>query len=172
MLQVCIFSGHEGTLDSEGKVYITLMGGCELRSPSIARQVVRRMEREARGMPQPPKQVFVTLMGATEIKVPTLVEELIDLRDALGSGRFTLADWDRYALDGSRLDVSFVTYSLMAGFSDGELPSEDEEIDALAMQRHLGSITQEVGDLLKLGIGQHGGERRSIIRRAVVAAGA
>ncbi len=65
MFQACILSGHEAALDSDEKWYFTLMGSCELRAPTYARQIARTKEREgALGTP-PVRQVFITLAGST-----------------------------------------------------------------------------------------------------------
>jgi hypothetical protein len=167
MIQICIMSGHDGQLGSEKKVYFTLMGACDLLRPTFARQIVARRRDQGDGAGKPARQVFITLMGATEIKAPTLVEEYTDLRELLQSGALTLADWDRYAAEVDRSDVSVASFSLMAGFSECELPSENEEVDGLAMQRHLGNIPPSAGEILQHGIGLRGAERRATLRRAL-----
>lgn len=167
MLHACIMSGHEGVLDSEQRVYLTFMAGIELRAPTIARQIVaRRNQPEPRNGPAV-RQVFLTLLGGASIRVPTVTEEFMDFRDLIQSGKISLGDWDQHATDAQRTDVQISTFTVMGGFSDGELPSDDAEVDALAIQRHLGNIPEGVGEILKLGIGQRGGERRAILRRAV-----
>ena len=167
MIQVCIWSGHEGQLGSENKLYLTLMGGCELVCPTMARQILARRKQERNGSPAKPRQVFVTIMGGTEIKVPTLAQEYVDFRDLLHSSSVTMEEWDRYVTEVGRADVSVASFTLMGGFSDGQLPSENEEIDSLAVQLHLGSISEDAGRILQYGIGQHGAERRATVRRAV-----
>ncbi|MHC5108715.1 MAG: hypothetical protein ACYTHJ_02405 [Planctomycetota bacterium] len=176
MFQACILSGHEGTLGGGQKIYFTLMGSCELRAPTIARQIVSLVDRTDSGSQNSHsvKQLFITLMGSVEIKAPTLTEEFVDFRDLLHSGKLSLSNWDRYAAEANRSDVEIATFTLMGSFSDGELPEDDAEIDALAMQRHLGAISDDAAEVLKRGIGQRGGERRATLRRAItslVAAG-
>ncbi len=165
MIQVCIMSGHEGRLGSEGKVYLTLMGGCELTRPTLARQIAAS-RRRSEGLSRP-RQTFITLLGVTEIKVPTLAEEYIELQELIGSGSVTLADWDRCVADADRSDVTIASFTLMAGFGECELPSENDEIDALALQQHLGTISETASQVLQYGIGQRGAERRAILRRAI-----
>ena len=128
MLQVCIMSGHEGHLGSEKKVFLTLMGACELQCPTIARQILSRKQQPLNGAGPRPHQVFFTVMGATEIKVATLAQEFVDFTDMLRNGDLSLADWDRCIADVDRSDVTVQSYTLMAGFSDSELPTENEEI--------------------------------------------
>ena len=106
-------------------------------------------------------------MGATEINAPTLAEEFIDLQELLRSGELRMDDWERHAADAGRSDVSISSFTLMAGFSECELPSENEEVDSLALHRHLGNIPESAGAVLQHGIGQRGAERRATLRRAV-----
>ena len=68
-----------------------------------------------------------------------------------------------------RLDVSISSFTLMGGFSECELPSEDEEVDSLALQRHLGHIPESAGQILQYGIGRRGAERFATLRRALAA---
>lgn len=172
MIQVCIMSGHDGYLASDKKFYLTLMGGCDLICPTLARQIVAKRERERNGSSHAPKQFFLTIMGATEITAPTLAQEFMDLRDLLQSGSITMADWDRHSGDVGRADVSVGSLSLMGGFSDSELPTEDDEINALALQRHLGHISEAEGVALQYGIGRRGAERRASVRRAAASSAA
>jgi len=169
MIQFCIMGGHEGRVRPERKLYVTLMGACELTRQSVARQILTRRQQEKDGRPGPPAQFFLTLMGATEIKCPTLAEEFLDLRQLISSGALTMEDWDRATSDLGRLDVSIASFTLMGAFSENELPSENEEIESLAVQRHLGNISSAAGQVLQLGIGQRESERRATLRRAILA---
>ncbi len=171
MIQVCIMSWHEGYLASDKKVYLSLMGGCGLIGPTLARQIVTKRERERNGSARPPRQFFLTIMGAAEITAPPLAQEFLDLRDLLSSGAISMTDWDRAGGDAGHADVSIGSLTLMGHFSDRELPSEDDEINALALQRHLGHITEAQGQVLQCGIGQRGAERRATVRRAVTVGG-
>ena len=165
MIQVCIMSGHEGRLGSEGKIYLTLMGACELRRPTFARQIVNRRQ-QANGAPVS-RQTFVTLMGATEILAPTLAEEFLELSELLGTGAMTMADWDRAVLETGRSDANFATFTLMGAFDECALPEEPDEIDALALHQHLGHISESACEVLRYGIGQRDAERRATLRRAL-----
>jgi len=170
MVHFCIMGGYEGFLASEGKLYVTLMGACELTCPTIARQVLARRRREVNGAADSPvHQFFLTLMGATEIKLATLAQEYVDLADLLRNRTITLNDWDRHAGETARSDVSIGSFTALGGFSDGELPEEDEEIESLALQRHLGTISEAAASVLQCGIGVRGAERRATIRRAIAA---
>lgn len=166
MFQVCIMSGLEGNLGSENKVYLTVLGGCELTCPTVARQIVAALTRTENGRRDRPRQVFVTILGATEIKAPTLAQEYLDLRDLIQAGTLSVDDWDRTVSEVGRADVELQSYTVMGGFSDCELPSESEEIESLAMQRHLGNIAPEAGQILECAVGQRGAERRATLRRA------
>jgi len=169
MLQACIMSGLESDLSSDSKFYLTLMGGCELRAPTIAKQILAKQNRPKPDRAFPVTQTFVTFLGSTEIKVPTLAQEYLEYRDLIQSGSLNLGDWDRFTGELGRIDVKVVTFTIMGGYSEGELPTDDEEIDSLALQTHLGNIQETASEILKHGIGQRGAERRAILRRALAA---
>lgn len=169
MIHVCIMSGQDGYLASDNKFYFTLMGACDLICPTLARQIVAKRERERNGTSRPPRQFFLTIMGATEITAPTLAQEFLDFKDLLQSGAIAMADWDRHSGEIGRADVSVGSWKLMGHFSDSELPSDDDEVNALALQRHLGNISEAEGTALQYGIGQRGAQRRSAVRRAIAA---
>jgi len=40
MIQFCIMSGYEGRVRPERKVYVTLMGACDLKRSTVARQIL------------------------------------------------------------------------------------------------------------------------------------
>jgi hypothetical protein len=167
MIQFCIMSGHEAKIRPEPKIYVTLMGGCDLKRETVARRILTQRQRQREGKDTPPKQFFLTLMGGTVITCPTLAEEFLDLQQLIRAGELSLADWDRALADLGRLDVSIASFTLMGAFSECELPSETEEIDSLALQRHLGNISADAGEVLQHGIGQRDAERHSVVRRAL-----
>lgn len=167
MIHFCIMSGHEGSLGSDNKVYLTLMGACELVRPTLARQIVARRQREQQGKSRLPRQMFLTLMGVTGITAPTLAEEFIDLQELLKGGELRMEDWERAMGDIGRSDVLASSFTLMGAFSECELPSENAEVDSLALHRHLGNISDGAGHVLQHGIGQRGAERRATLRRAL-----
>ena len=167
MIQFCVMSAHEGRLGSEKKIYITFMAGCGLVRPTYARQLLAQRRNAQDGQPQRRGQFFLTIMGATEIASPTLAEEFLDLRELIKTGALTPEDWDRGLVQAGQPDVTISSFTLMAGFSEIELPSENAEADALALQQHLGSIPENVGQVLQLGVGQQEAERRATVRRAL-----
>ena len=67
-----------------------------------------------------------------------------------------------------RMDNSFYL-TLFGGLDEGGLPSEEQEIDSLAVQRHLGNIPESASQVLQYGIGQGGSERTATLRRAILA---
>jgi len=187
MIQVTIFGGTDGRLRFDKALYLTLFGGCDLLYPTAARQVLaeRQTQRDIKAFDEKPiasrimdtnprpkrrKPIFLTIFGSTEIKAPTLVAEFIDLRETLNSGLLTLDEWDRALADLSRSDWSVASFTLFGAFDECALPSDDEEIESLALQRHLGNISQSATEVLQYGIGQRDVERRSTIRRAVQSA--
>ena len=169
MVQFCIMGGYEGRVRPERKVYVTLMGGCDLKRATVARQILAERLQAREGKPHPPRQFFLTIMGGVNIKCPTLAEEFIDLREMMNSGNLSMDDWDRAMADLGRSDVSIASFTLMGGFSENVLPSENEEIESLAVQRHLGTISDGAGQVLQFGVGQRDAERRATLRRAVLA---
>jgi hypothetical protein len=169
MVHFCVMSGHDGQLASDSKVYLTLMGACELKHPTYARQVAARIQQQRDPGAPRPRQTFVTIMGATELKAPTLAEEFLELRELLKNRTISMADWERGLAEVDRSDVIISSFSLMGGFDQCALPSENEEVDGLAMQQHLGNISEDAGRILQHGIGQHGAERRATLHRAIQA---
>ncbi|TWT40372.1 hypothetical protein RAS1_40800 [Phycisphaerae bacterium RAS1] len=170
MINLCIFGGHGGQLGSTKRIFVTVFGGCELKRPTLARQIID-MKRAGVENLRPKTYFFLTLFGGTSIKSPTLAEEYIALQDALRAGLLTTAEWDRAvghiaALDG----FEAASLTLFGGFDTNELPTEDEELDALAVQRQIGNIPSSVTDTLMLAIGQGGAQRPAVIRRATGAA--
>jgi len=170
MFQFCIMGGQESKIRPEPKVYVTFLGGCELKRGTLARQILAQRQRRRDGKDVPPKQFFLTIMGGTVIKYPTLAEEFLDLQQLIRAGELSVSDWDHALADLGRLDVVIVSFTLMGGFSECELPSESEEIDSLALQRHLGNISADAGAVLQHGIGQRDAERHTVIRRALKSA--
>jgi len=169
MIQFCIMSGYEGRIRPEPKIYVTFMGGCDLKRETVARQILAQRLHQREGKTQAPRQFFLTVMGRVEIKCPTLAEEFIDLREMINSGTLSMDDWDRAMADLGRTDVSIASFTLMGGFSENELPSENEEIESLAVQRHLGTISDSAGQVLQFGVGQRDAERRATLRQAILA---
>lgn len=166
MLQVCILGAHDGIIRPEKKLCLTLLGGADFKRATVARQVLADRQRSNEGKERP-VQLFITILGGVDIKVPTLAEEFLDLRQLLDSRSLTMDDWDRALADLGRSDVTIASFTLLGGFSECALPSEDEEIEGIAVQRHLGNISESAGDILKYGIGQRDSERRATLRRAV-----
>ena len=169
MIQATIFSGHEGRLRFGRVVYLTLFGGCDLARPTIARQVLAQREREREGRSSAQKPFFLTVFGGVDIRVPTLAEEFIDLGELLTTEVLTMEEWERSITNVSRVESSFASFTLFGGFDECKLPSENQEIDALALHRHLGNISDAAGQALQYGIGQRDVERYAIVRRAVMA---
>jgi len=169
MIQFCVLSGYEGRIRPERKVYVTLMGGCALKRSTVARLILVQRLSEREGRTNPPRQFFLTILGGVAITCPTLAEEFIDLREMINNGTLSMDDWDRTMADLGRSDVSIASFTLMGGFSENGLPTEAQEIESLAVQRHLGTISDSAGQVLQFGVGQRDAERRATLRRAVLA---
>jgi hypothetical protein len=170
MVHFCVCGAHGGQLSPDKRFYVTICGACELKRPTVAKQIVEMRRRSAAGMPQVRNHFFVTVCGATEIKVPTLAEEYIDMKEAVKGGMITLEEWD-VAVAQLSADESYRvgSFTLMGAFEDCELPSENEEVDGLAINRHLGHIPEEAGTTLELGVGRSGSQRTAVLRRALAA---
>jgi hypothetical protein len=169
MFHICIMGGYEGVILPEPKVYFTLFGGCDFKRRTIARQILARRKQTTEGRQAPPKQFFLTICGGVEVKAPTLAEEFLDLRQLISSGELTVDDWDRAMSEISRSEVSISSFTLMGGLDETALPAENDEIESLAVQRHLGNISDSAGQVLQYGIGQRDSERFATIRRAALA---
>ncbi len=171
MIQVTIFGGHEGQLRFDKWFYLTLFGGFSLTRPTVARQVlaVRRAEQEHKQAVRRP--FFLTIFGGGSIKSPTLAEEFIDLQEMLRTELLTMEDWERAVADLGRTDFGVASFTMFGGFDECALPSENEEVDSLAAQRHLGTISDGAGQVLQYGIGHRGSERRATLSCALRATG-
>ncbi len=169
MIQVTIFAGHDGRLRFDKWFYLTLFGGCDITRPTLARQFLMQRQAQQQGRPvYQRKPFFLTIFGGVSIKSPTLAEEFIDLREMVSSGMLTLEEWDRSLALLDQAAGGIASFTLFGGFDECELPSEDEEVDSLAVQRHLGNISDSASQALRYGIGQHGAERSATVRRAVL----
>jgi len=171
MVHFCIFGGHEGQLSGDKRVYITVFGGCELKQPTLAKRIMERRRSQAVGLPTSRNSFFITLFGGTSIKIPTLAEEFLDLRDALRSGLLTMEDWDSAMAQVGTESLSLGSFTAFGGFGE-ELPSEEEEVEGLALNRHLGHISDSAGRTLEFGVGRSGSHRAAILRRALSDQGA
>ena len=167
MIHFTIFAGHEGRLRLDGTFYLTMFGGCELIRPTLARHAMTKRELEREGRATRQKPFFLTIFGGAGIKLPTLAEEYLDLQESLGSGLLAMADWERSVTDLTRSDSLFGSFTLFGGFDEGELPSENEEIEAIALHRHLGNLSDTAGQMLQYGIGRRDAERYATVHRAV-----
>lgn len=189
MIKVTIFGGHEGCLSFDTQFYFTMFGGCVVVRPTLARQVLAQRNLQRSGVPPEGgssqgadgkarfrqdsplrgRPFFFTMFGGTEIKSPTLAEEFVDLREAVRSESLTMADCERLITDAGFADASIGSFTIFGGFEEGLAPSEEKKIDGLAIQRHLGNVSEQVSRVLQLGIGQSEGQRRAVLRQAILA---
>ena len=168
MFQVTIFGGHDGRLRYDKWFYLTLFGGVDLVRPTIAHQLIAKRQAQQDRIPiARRKPFFLTIFGAVDIKSPTLAAEFIDLKEMLRSEQLTLEEWDRAVANLGRLDPGVASFTLFGGFDECGLPSENEEVDSLATQRHLGNIPESAGQVLQYGIGHDGAERHVTLGRAI-----
>ncbi len=167
MIQVTAFGGHDGPLQFDRLFYLTIFGGCDLSRPTIARQLVMEKNKRPNDHRITRRPFFLTMFGGVDIKWPTLAAEFLDLREMIQSGLLTMEDWDRAMGELGHSGGAVGSITLFGGFGECELPSENKEIDSLGIQRHLGNISAEAGQVLQLGIGQRDSERRATLRRAL-----
>lgn len=170
MFHLCIMGGRDGELTAGEKICVAIFGGAQFRLSTIATQILEKRHRAKHNLPRR-SHFFITICGGTELKVPTLAEEFTAMHDAINSGALTLQDWDLAAVElAADEGIRYGSFTLMGGFSSSGLPSENAEVDGLAIGRHLGHINAEAGAALELGVGQRGAQRAAIIRRALAAA--
>jgi hypothetical protein len=165
MFHLCLFGSQAGELDARRKFYLTAFGGCELRWPSIAKQITALRQRGA-APDASATQFFLTLFGGTEISAPTLAHEFLDLQSALRAGQLTLDDWDRSIVRLGDIRRSG-SLTLFGSFNADRVPGEDAELDDLALNRHLGYINEEAAELLMRAVGARGASRAAVVRQAV-----
>ena len=166
MIQATICAGHEGEMRHDKWFYLTLFAGCELMKPTFARRILTQRYQD-NDKADRRKPFFLTLFGGTEIKLPTLAAEFIDMRELLGSGVISPEERDRALAEVGRDQSSFASLTLFGAFEECTLPSDEEEIDTLAIQCHLGNIDTRSREVLQTGIGQREAERRAIVHRAI-----
>ncbi len=170
MFHFCIMGGHGGELTAGQKVCVVVFGGCEFRLPTLAKQILENRRRAQHGLPKR-THLFITICGGTQLKSPTLAEEFMAMREAINSGVLTMEDWDAAVVElAAEEGLRYASVTLMGGFDASELPEENEEVDGLAINRHLGHIPDEAGTTLELGVGQRGAQRVAIVRRALATA--
>lgn len=167
MIHFCIFGGHNGQLVADQAVYFTMFGGCELKQPTIAKRMIEIRRLQSAGLPTQRRNFFITIFGGTEITLPTLSEEFLDLQEAIRSGLLTLEQWNAAAAQMSNESVGYGSFTFMGGFESASLPKEEEEVDGLAINRHLGHISDSAGKTLELGIGRSGSSRSAVLRQAL-----
>ena len=170
MLQVCIFGSYEGRLRANKRCFFTLFGAAELRRSTLARRILTGQAQDRTAPHSRQRHIVITLFGSTEIKAPTLAEEFLDLQEAVRSGALSLHAWDQFTADLARSDEdTLFSLTLFGGFEETGLPGEDEEVDSLALQRHLGNINDSAVQILQMGVGQDDAHRRAVVRQAIAA---
>ncbi len=170
MFHFCIFGAQAGQLSASKRVYITICGGCELKRPTLAKQVLERKKRHEAGLPVYRQHLIVTVCGATEVQLPTMADEYIDLQDALRSGQLSMREWEEVLVEVSTDDnIRVGSFTMCGAFEGDELPGESAEIDGLAINRHIGRIPEAAGRTLELGVGQKGAQRIATLRQAISA---
>ncbi|MCH7526209.1 MAG: hypothetical protein IID39_02120 [Planctomycetes bacterium] len=170
MVHFCICGAHEGHLGPDKKTYVTIFGACELTRPTVAKQIIDMRRRAAAGLPKTRSHFFVTICAATELKAPTLAEEYLDMQEAVKAGVITLEEWDSAVARLSAEEAFQIgSFTIMGAFDGSEVPSENEEVEGLALNRHLGHIPEQAGTTLELGVGQRGSQRTAVLRRALTA---
>ncbi|QOJ14565.1 MAG: hypothetical protein HRU75_07895 [Planctomycetia bacterium] len=168
MLQFCFCGGYEGQLRPDRpRVYVTIFGACEVKLASMA---TLASAHERSGRPDGPRRgsYFITFCGGSEVKRITLAEEYCDLLQALRSGAISDPSWEALVTDAYSHSVQNIgSFTLFGGFDISELPTENEELDRLALSHSLGQIADTPRKILMLAIGQDGVQRASSVCQAV-----
>lgn len=170
MIHVTMFAGHEGQLSGSKFLYVTMFGGTELVRPTLARQILAARQQHGQDAVRRRRPFVLTVFGGTSITSPTLAAEFLDLRELVQAGILRPGDWDRGLAEISRPEDTVASLTLFGGFEQNALPSEEQEIESLAIQTHLGNIDDSSRQVLMAGIGQKDAERQAVLRRAVYAA--
>lgn len=167
MVHFCVFGGRGGQLSGGRSIYVTLFGGSEFKRPALARTLADPGDHEG---DTTTFYFFLTAFGATSIKWPTLAEEYLALVEGLRAGALTLASWDRrFARAASDSTARSASFTIFGAFETDELPTDEEELDDLSLQRHAGRLPELALEHLMLAIG-HGGEQRiAAVRQAAAA---
>jgi hypothetical protein len=166
MVHFSMFGGHEGQLNPHRGIYVSIFGGTTLRRPPFAARLAElRLRPEAANNRA---YFFFSLFGGAEVKWPTMATEYLALRESIRSGTLSLLEWDRIAAQhGETGALPTGSFALFGGFNADALPSEDEELDDLSLQRHAGLIPESVIERLMLGIGARGPQRLAAVRQAL-----
>jgi len=167
MIHFCIFGSQEGTLSAEKRAYVTLFGACELRQPTMAKRILEERQLRTAGRATIRQSFFLTMFGTTSVKLPTLAEEYLDLQEAMRSGALSVGEWDAAMAQLSAESGNYASFTAFGAFEAAELPSEKEEVEGLALNRHLGHIPDEAGKTLELAVGSGGSQRAAVIRQAL-----
>jgi hypothetical protein len=171
MVRFTIFSGHEGPLGPDGDVYVTVFASSQLERPPLATWAARTRGQPVTGRP-PAHYTFFTLFAGVEVRWPTIAQEYLALREALRNGVLTLADWDGFvARHGQAGGLRMNAFTLFGGCCGDGVPSEDKELDDLALHRHLGHLTDAAIQTLLPAIGQKSVLRLAAVRQAVATVG-
>ncbi len=172
MIHFCIMGAHEGELTAERKVCVTIFGACELKRPTLAKQIIEMRQNSHTGAPVR-SHFFITICGATELLAPTLAEEYLAMQEAIRAGTLTVEEWDAaIAQLGSDSGFQYGSLTLMGGFDSNGVPEESAEVDGLAINQHLGRIPEPAGRTLEFGVGRSGSERAAVVRQAFASAAA
>ena len=164
MINFCVFGGHEGTLPSGRQLHFTMFGASEFTRPTMAKMLATR--RTHPELDQPTRPAFITICGGVSITAPPLAEEFSELEAAIRSGETRFEEVDRFIAD-DRGALRVTRFTLFGGCETDALPTEDAEIESLAVLRHSGAINDAVVQTLMLGIGRTGPQRLSVVRQAV-----
>lgn len=170
MVYFSVFGGHDGRLGPGRSIYISVFGGATLTRPPLAAQLIENRA-NAGDASMEWQYFFFSVFGGATITWPTLAEEYLALCEALHAGALRIEDWDRgSSRTGSVGALRMGSFSVFGGMDSDALPSEDEELDDITLQRHAGRISDVAVQYLMLGVSQGGAHRLAAVRDAVAAA--
>jgi hypothetical protein len=153
MLHFTFMGGAEVRLREQDNIVITVMGGTEIKMPTLAEKIItwRRLRKEhGANLENAARHTHViTFIGGTITKIPTLgreIEELFQLRESGMMSNDELSELWYEVLEGS-IDV-IENLTIMGGAGD-ETPNKKEEIAAIDRLILTGILSGEEAQELK-----------------------
>jgi hypothetical protein len=164
MIHFSLFGGQDAILGPGMHFYVNVFGGSTLIRPPLAARVIE-LRNDPSGVVSAGRYLFFSLFGSVTVKWPTLAEEYLSLLEALRTNCFRIEDWDRALVRHGDGGLRSSSIAIFGGFDANAVPTEDEELDALSLQRHAGGISDRAADQLLLAIGSVGTQRLAAVRQ-------
>lgn len=100
-IKLALLGGNEAQLDTaDGGWVLTILGATELRRPTLAARIRRRLLEERAGVRRPGRRTWVvTVVGMTTVQTPSLASELVELAQLRDAGIASAQDIHRLGQD-------------------------------------------------------------------------